>query len=233
MKKTWCVIMVTMLSTLFAGQDILQEEISEWILSSTGFEKNTGQIIDFEKNPVDYIKARINLKDFSIFITDKGVSFVIYRMERKNAGTEKGKQENLVHYTRFDIELLNADLSRIEFEEELPGYTNYYYPSCPDGILFVKSYKKIKIKEVYPGIDWVFKIDDKELHHEFEIEPDADYRKIKMKVKWADVSISEDGKKLVFKTPLGEIQDGEIYAYEKSKFKSQNLKFIIKWEKIT
>jgi len=164
--------------------------------------------------------VRVNLKDFAIFITDKGVSFVIYKAGKKERAEDfravSKPKKNLIHYARFDIELLNADLSRIEFEEELPGYTNYYYPSCPDGILFVKSYKKIKIKDVYPGVDWVFKIKDKKLHHEFEIEPYADIGKIKLRVKWADVSVSEDGKRLLFKTPLGEIEDGEVYAYEVS-----------------
>ncbi len=215
--KKWNII-ITMCSILFAWEDIPKEKFSGWMASSIGFEKNAGQVTDFDKNPVDYIKARVNLKGFSIFITDKGVSFVIYKAEKKEKPkdfrTLSEPKENLIHYARFDIELLNADLSRIEFEEELPGYTNYYYPSCPDGILFVKSYKKVKIKDVYPGIDWVFRIEDKKLHHEFEIEPYTDIREIKFRVKWADVFISEDGKRLVFKTPLGEIQDGEIYAYE-------------------
>ena len=218
MKKWNIIIMITLCSVIFAWEDIPKEKLSEWMASSIGFEKNAGQVTDFDKNPVDYIKARVNLKDFSIFITDKGVSFVIYKAEKKEKSKDfrplSEPKENLIHYARFDIELLNADLSRIEFEDELPGYTNYYYPSCPDGILFVKSYRKVKIKDVYPGIDWVFKIEDKKLHHEFEIEPYADIREIRLRVKWADVSVSEDGKRLVFKTPLGEIQDGEIYAYE-------------------
>jgi len=233
MKKGHSIIKGTVLGGLFAGQDIseeiFKEKISEWIVSSLGFEKNMGQVTDFEKNPVDYIKARINLKDFSIFITDKGVSFVIYRTEKiEKSGdfrTLSEPEENLIHYARFDIELLDADLSNIEFEEELPGYSNYYYPFCPDGILFVKSYRKIKIKDVYPGIDWVFRVDERKLHHEFEIEPNANINNIKMKVKWADVFVSEDGKKLVFRTPLGEIQDGEIYAYEKGSKKEVSVSY--------
>jgi hypothetical protein len=108
----------------------------------------------------------------------------------------------------------NIDARKIEFEDPLPGYTNYYLSSCPDGITGVVTYRKVRIKDIYPGIDWIWKLSDGEMHHEFEIKPGGDISQIKLKVKYADVSLSEEGKRLILKTSLGEVVDGEIYAYE-------------------
>jgi len=210
MKKIIYVLLVIQ-SMIFAEQSIQKEKIEEWIVSSRGFEENYGQITDFDKNPLWHIKTKINLNNFSIFIIDKGISFVIYKPEK----VEKQKDE-ILHYVRVDIELLNADMSKIEFEEELPGYTNYYLPYFPEGILFVKSYRKVKIKDIYPGIDWIFKYENGGIHHEFEINPCADVKNIKFKIKYADVEI-KDGKKLILSTSLGKIEDGTIFAYEGEK----------------
>jgi len=211
MKKIIYVLLVVQ-GIIFAEQSIQREKIEEWIKSYAGFEKNYGQFTDFYKTPLPYIKARINLNDFSIFIIEKGISFVIYKPEK----LEKQK-DGILHYVRFDIELLNADMSKIEFEEELPGYTNYYLPYSPEGILFVKSYRKVKIKDTYPGIDWVFKYENGEIHHEFEISPYANINNIKFRINYADVEI-KDSKKLIISTPIGKIEDGNLFAYEGENF---------------
>lgn len=103
--------------------------------NSAGFEKNLGQVTDFDKNPVDNLFSKNNLKNLSIFITAEGVSLVIYQ-------TEKVKMNLRIFSTTpaLALNLLRETLRKnIVNKDELPGYTNYYYPSCPDGILFVKS----------------------------------------------------------------------------------------------
>jgi len=232
MRGTHTLIIGLMVSFVFAGQDIPRERVLEWITNSRGFERNCGQITDFEKNPVNNVFARLNLKDFSVFITDKGVSFVIYGTQESELEAHKFEPDcefssghyGSIHYRRIDLELLNADIkdAEIEYEDKLPGYTNYYYPSSPDGILFVESYRKIRVRDVYPGIDWVFKTEGGKLHHEFEVRPSADIEEIKIKVKNADIEVIKGGKKLKFRTPLGEIIDGEIIAYEGSELKRRD-----------
>jgi len=113
------------------------------------------------------------------------------------------------------VNLLNADIKtdNVLYEKPLQGYTNYYLPSCPDGALNVISYQKITIKEIYPGIDWVWEFKEGQMHYEFYVKPGANPNSIKLAVKWADYEIKEGGRQVVFSNPLGKLLDGELLAY--------------------
>ncbi len=203
--------MVAMLLTLiglyaFEGnQSVIPEKmVKSWTTDYIGFEKNLGQTQNLEGEFAKEVLLRAKLPGFGIFITEKGASYVIYSKDK---------------YARIDVDLLNANIKEenIEFEDPLPGYTNYYLSSCPDGILGVITYRKVKIKEIYPGVDWVWKYEDGKMHHEFIVQPYADINVVKMKFKWADYEIKEGNKEIIFRTPVGDILEGPIFSYEGEK----------------
>ncbi|MEO0173103.1 MAG: SBBP repeat-containing protein, partial [candidate division WOR-3 bacterium] len=100
-------------------------------------------------------------------------------------------------------------------QDELPGYENFYLAHCPDGILFVKSYRKVIIKDIYPGIDWIFRYDDNgNFHHEFEVKNPQLISQIKLKVKYADIELADNGKSVILSTPIGKIKDGSLIGYQ-------------------
>jgi len=220
LKKT--IVVVIGLFCLGLAIEIPNEVVKAWIEDCQGFEENLGQVNDFDGNAVDNILFRARDKNFGIFITEKGVSYVIYKTEKSSDEIAESKnlksKNDLLHYARIDLELVNAkiDKSQIVYEDELPGYVNYYLPQSPDGILFVKTYKRVRIKDVYPGIDWVFKNEDGRWHYEFEVDKKADIGAIKLRIKYAGHKI-ENGKKLLLTTPLGKIIDGEVIGYEGEK----------------
>jgi hypothetical protein len=192
---------------------VSNESVKVWIEKYKGFEKNLGQVGDFEGNKVSNVLFRTFIDGLGVFVTSEGVSYVIYKSEK-----DKDSENSLIYFARIDVEFLNAEIknSNIIYEDELPGYTNYYLAHCPDGVLFVKSYRRVKIKNMYPGIDWVFKYEKGELHHEFEISPFANINNLKFKIKYADIEIKEN-KKLIISTPIGKIEDGNLFAYEGEK----------------
>ncbi|MEO0284991.1 MAG: SBBP repeat-containing protein [candidate division WOR-3 bacterium] len=200
------------------------QNVKSWINDYIGFEKNFGQVKDFEGKPVKDVLIRAKLPNFGIFITRKGVSYVIYsyigkkNFDKRNRLLHPEENKSEVSYARIDVDLIDANIKEenIDFEDPLPGYTNYYLPSCPDGVLGVITYRKVRIREIYPGIDWVWRYEDGKVHHQFELKPFADISRIRMDIKYADVEI-KDGKKLILKTPISQIEDGEILAYQASK----------------
>lgn len=205
-------MLVSVVSGFHAQENLVipEERISYLINSAMGFEPNLGQLADREGNPVNNVRFFLKQPGFGIFVSDKGVSYVIYRTEVN----EKEDGSLLEHFARIDIELVEGTIEDIEFEDETQGYTNYYLSHCPDGILHVKSYKKVRVKNLYEGVDWVFKLEDGVPHHEFEVEPGADVSKIRIQVKYADVELADGGRRAIFKTPQGTLEDGRIVAFE-------------------
>ncbi|MEO0160552.1 MAG: hypothetical protein ABIL47_08790, partial [candidate division WOR-3 bacterium] len=125
--------------------------IKEWLNSYPylykGFTPNKGQIAE---NVIFYSRNG----NMGIFITENGMSYVIYSVERKEAKKDnkepslpinKEPENSILHYARIDYELIGGKIKKenIIYQDELPGYENFYLAHCPDGILFVKSYRKV------------------------------------------------------------------------------------------
>lgn len=88
-----------------------------------GFEENRGQLADFDGSKADEVLFYTMNKDVGVYITAKGVSYVIYRYEEmpQAAGGNdlmskyrKEPKPSQVHYSRIDIDLLNAEISKDE-----------------------------------------------------------------------------------------------------------------------
>jgi predicted SpoU family rRNA methylase len=189
------------------------QTMKEWVAVTEkfyyGFAGNRGQLSEkvllYSKN-----------SNFNIYLTREGLSFVIYANEK----TESQKEPKIL-YSRIDYELIGGNIKKenITFENEIPNYyENFYTQYAPDGILFVRLYKKVRIKEVYPGIDWILRYDENgNFHHEFEVSPNSNIAQIKIKVKNAQIELTDEGRSVLLKTPIGTIKDGNLIAYEGEK----------------
>jgi hypothetical protein len=189
------------------------QTMREWITATEkfyyGFAGNRGQLSEevllYSKN-----------SNFNIYITKEGLSFVIYANEK----TENQKEPKIL-YSRIDCDLIGGNIKKenITFENEIPNYyENYYTQYAPDGILFVRLYKKVRIKEVYPGIDWILRYDEEgNFHHEFEARPNSNIDQIKIKVRNAEIELIDEGRSALLKTSIGIIKDGNLIAYEGKK----------------
>jgi hypothetical protein len=212
---------------LFTGQAFAKslnynpQIIKEWITATEklylGFSSNRGQI---NKEALLYSKG----PGFNVYITHKGLSFTIFSFEKKNSEISKIDNKPIkgnIKVWRIDYDLIGGNIKKenITFENEIPNYyENYYTQYAPDGILFVRLYKKVKIKEVYPGIDWILRYDESgNFHHEFEASPNSNIAQIKIKVKNAEIELTDEGKSVLLKTPIGAIKDGNLIAYEGKK----------------
>ncbi|MBS4016548.1 MAG: SBBP repeat-containing protein [Candidatus Latescibacteria bacterium] len=202
MKKI--IIAIFIITGMIFAETVTNHITQSWINNQNGFEENRGQMVDGDNNPVWSLLFKINLPGHNIYLTEHGASFVLYQREHDQ-----------MRYARFDIEAVGSRIEKgkVEMHDEIPGHTNYFLSHCPDGIMYVKSYRHVKINDIYPGINWIWRFDDR-VHSEFEVKPHADLSNIKLNVKWADVEI-KDGKELVYTTPIGKINEGVLYVYQK------------------
>ncbi len=200
------------------------QTIKQWLNSYPylykGFTPNKGQLATTDGKPANEVLFYSRNGNMGIFITKEGMVYGIYGYEKVDDGKfspAKAPESLIIHYSRIDYKVISANIKKenIIYEDELPGYENFYLAHCPDGILFVKSYRKVRIKDIYPGIDWILRYDEEgNFHHEFEVSPNANIAQIKIKVEYADVDVIEDGKAISFKTPIGEIRDNVLSAFE-------------------
>lgn len=118
---------------------------------------------------------------------------------------------------RIDISFLNANPAAILPESPFPWYENFYTSETP--ALFVKSYARLRYKEVWPGIDIVFYEGQEGLEYDFFLAPGASAELIRLRFEGATPHI-ENGD-LVLQTPYGEIRqpaprawtdEGEVQA---------------------
>ncbi|MFZ8845634.1 MAG: SBBP repeat-containing protein, partial [Candidatus Hydrothermia bacterium] len=220
--------LITMITTLFIGQAFAQRissydfsVVRKWITANEklylGFSSNRGQI---NKEALIYSKG----PGFNIYLTEKGLSFVMFSFEKENLEISKIDNKPIkenIKVWRIDYDLIGGNIKKenIVFENEIENYyENYYTQYAPDGILFVRLYKKVRIKEVYPGIDWILRYDENgNFHHEFEANPNSNIAQIKIKVRNAEIELTDEGKSVLLKTPIGIIKDGNLIAYEGKK----------------
>ena len=207
-----------------------QEQINQWINNDVGFEQNYGQIKDLNGEAVQDVLFSAKLQDYSLFITKDGVSVVMYQFKENDNpkilshDLQQEHETVEVSYARYDLNLVNGiiDKDKIILEEPIQGTTNYYLGDTK--ATHVKAYKLVTLKDVYPGIDWVWRFDG-EMHHEFVVQSGADPSVIRLDVKWADVEIEDNGKTISYITPLGKITDGPLYAYEQAGKNEVNIQY--------
>ncbi|MEO6884432.1 MAG: gliding motility-associated C-terminal domain-containing protein, partial [Bacteroidia bacterium] len=78
----------------------------------------------------------------------------------------------------------------------------------------VRSYQKITIKNIYPGIDWVlFTNATSGIKYNFVIHPGADASQLKLQYKWTDKPELQSDGSIKINTPMGKITEGTPLSY--------------------
>ncbi|MBI2268748.1 MAG: SBBP repeat-containing protein [Bacteroidetes bacterium] len=143
-----------------------------------------------------------------------------------STGEEEFKSFN---WSRIDMDLEGASIKKenIVTEGKSLMFNQYFLGHCPNGVTDVHTYSKIIIKNVYPGIDWIFyNSNNKGFKYDFEVHPGAVPANIKL--------LYRSGKKLRFdeqgnieiKTPYGTLTENAPVSYIKETGESIRTKFV-------
>ncbi|MCC6690914.1 MAG: hypothetical protein IT235_05220 [Bacteroidia bacterium] len=190
------------------------------------FTPNKGQIADTKGNPCPDILYKGDGGGADVYLRKTGMSYVTsnigevmheidkeveikkYDLSFSQAQAEELKRQlqekALIKIQRTDVDFEGSNpIPQTQNEEEVEGYTNYYYAHCPNGITNVKSYNRVVQKNIYTGIDVVYYGGKQNgLKYDIVVNPGANPNDIKLKYTGAKIKLN--GSKLIVQSELGE-----------------------------
>ncbi|MCC6691396.1 MAG: hypothetical protein IT235_07670, partial [Bacteroidia bacterium] len=142
--------------------------------SGVCFTPNKGQIADREGNLRPDILYKGDGGGADVYLRKTGMSYVTSNMGEVMQEIDKEIElrkfdQNLSQQQTEELKrkleekaLIKINRTDVDFEgsnpnpqtlnqEEVEGYTNYYYAHCPNGITNVKSYNRVVQKNIYKG----------------------------------------------------------------------------------
>ncbi|MBD2042153.1 SBBP repeat-containing protein [Microcoleus sp. FACHB-672] len=172
----------------------------EWGKVGLSFIENAGQV-DAE------VKYQIKGADHTFYFTPNEVIFTA-----QSEG--EGETENTSSVVRSNLIGGNFNPT-IETLEKLPGVANFLNGDDPNQWQTdVSTYEGVVYRNVYEGIDRIYKGTEGHLKGEFIVAAGADAGQIKIQYKGIkDLQLREDGA-LIIKTETGELIDSAPYVYQ-------------------
>ena len=96
--------------------------------------------------------------------------------------------------------------------EQRPGLVHYFNASAP--VSTYSLYAQVKATNVYPGIDLLFRGNDKRFEYDFEVAPGQDPRAIALGFEGASNLMIDKAGDLILNTPDGEIRQPKPVAWQ-------------------
>ncbi len=107
--------------------------------------------------------------------------------------------------------------ARVVGMEELPGKSNYFIGSNPkDWRTNVPNYGRVKVHDVYPGVDLEYYGQQRLLEEDFVVAPGADPRAITMEIAGVEKVLIDAQGELVLASPGGEVRFRKPLIYQQA-----------------
>ena len=165
---------------------------------------------------------------YSFYLTDDGVTYSFVRKSE-----DSGKAPSASAYEGYSLKLnflgRNPN-TEIVGSKELEGKVNYFIGDDPSKWKTdIPVYGGAIYKDLYHGIDLVYKGSERIIKYEYKVAPGADYKNIQMSYSGADsLKLSSSGD-LLINTPWGQLKDEKpvVYQMVNGKRKSVNSAFTL------
>lgn len=207
----------------YSSKSIKEDKPNKNLIS---FTENKGQISDQHYKPRTDVLFAGSDGEINFHIRNNGVSYQLTKVDswKQNKNTDILNKEipdiklpDKITLYRIDTYWKNCNTSlKIKTDKAHAGFTNYYLPACPNGVLNVPSYEGVSLENLYNGIDVHYYQKNGTLKHDYLVAPHTNYKLIQIEVKGADVRIQKDGSVLL-STPIGEIQEGAPIVFQNGK----------------
>jgi uncharacterized repeat protein (TIGR01451 family) len=194
----------------------------------------TAQVLAAKNLPLEFIpnagqtNSRVSFyikgSDRTVYFTPDGVTLALYKESKAKqpkqikvpVGPEEiepGPRKSLV----VKIDFVGAQKDVVpEGLDRTGAVFSYFKGKREDWRIGLPGYRKIIYRDLWPGIDLVYKGDVGRLKYEFLVAPGADPGLIQLGIRGtSDVEVDEEGR-LVLKTPLENIVDEKPLVFQES-----------------
>lgn len=232
MKKIYILVLACAFWTIQAGTK-----------PTTGFIENKGQIHDQNFKSNTEVKYLLCLPGMNIQLKQNSFSYDTYTVEQKNTETKREtaltklkhpEVENMYQFHRVDVEFVGANTQPdIIAENPSETYYNYYTTGTSEqGVINVRSYKKITYKNIYPNIDLEFIAKEGKMKYNFILHYGADMNVIKWKYHGANTSEIKNSN-ISIAVKQGEFDEAIPESYVEYRNTRSDLRINFKQEKNT
>lgn len=189
-----------------------------------GFTENKGQLQDQNGQPNRDVKFLMRYNGMNVQLRSSGFSYDTYTLisgERSKkhkytrADTLRKGGSGVYSFHRIDIELQGSNKRpEIITEQKSKSYAIYYNTGLAEGVA-VHQFKRVKYKNIYPGIDLLF--DSKSIdggtgfEYYFIVHPGADPGLIKIKYNGAKTNLSNN--KISIHATTGKLEESIPASY--------------------
>jgi hypothetical protein len=174
------------------------------------FRENLGQVCDEKKTPLTNIFFTAELKGLRLLVNAEGITYMFQKVVEHKGKT--AEEEFEVSFEKIHLRLKNStiDPGKIEKIGPLAGSHNYF--SADFQVRGVREYKKLVIREVYPGIDWVLYSENGAFKYDFIVHEGADASLILLEYDSPNALSFKRGR-VVLRSRLGTLTEEEPYSF--------------------
>jgi hypothetical protein len=190
--------------------------------AAIGFIENKGQLVVDNERPDTRTLYYFQGMGMDVCLRSNGFSYVLWmRNEEPITGPcddlpDDGLRSRAPAATyasqRIDVTFEQASAQgHVEADDPRAGYFNYYTTGLPvEGITQVRHFGTVTYHDLYPHIDVVFHLTEKEgraaMKYDLVVHPGGDLSAIRMRYEGAAPTLTPDGL-LVLETPLGPMEE--------------------------
>ncbi|HBG71092.1 MAG: hypothetical protein A2W93_02690 [Bacteroidetes bacterium GWF2_43_63] len=203
---------------LFSGS--LFAQTAEFGRQSPYLIENLGQVSNSDGTPATQVLFSMTTPGIDFYLTNDGITYVFKRgIEDEQAVydpimSDRPAPLKEIQWHRVDATPVGASIDKknIEIVYSKTGTVSFYNELVPEGLEHMRPVQSVTLKNIYPGIDWQFVVEEDFLKYNFILHAGADMSQIKMKFEGQDkITLKENS--LLIETSLGALKENKIESF--------------------
>lgn len=204
---------------------------SDFENSQPGFIENKGQIYNENGTYAAEVLFALSANNLTVYLTEKGLTYSFNRIARRIENDSSSSYN--IEQAWFNINLKNASIQKSKIEKQRPNKETYNYiiNDYSSEKIGLFQYKKMIVKDVYEGIDWMLYADDQnKMKFEFLIHPNANPNQIELLYEGDSFPEKKEDGSLAITTKLGVVNEHKPVVY--SVKSNENINSAFKVQKV-